>query len=144
MDCVPFDALFPRPQSGAWTLVPKVRGVTLGAKKLTAVSLASVVRCPQGLYALRDEHGKFVSASGETCVLSDDSALPVRVWMLEHGHTSHTSIVLEAPCGPFDTADRGTFLTYRGGEMRYVGAEFEYDALVAAGATDGSTSLSRS
>lgn len=141
MDCLPFDALFARPQSGAWTLVPKVRGVTLGAKKLAAVSLASVVRCPQELYALRDEHGKFVSASGETCVLSDDSALPVRVWMLEHGHTS---IVLEAPCGPFDTADRGTFLTYRGGEMRYVGAEFEYDALVTAGAIVGSTSLSRS
>ena len=139
MDCVPFDALFIRPQTGAWKLVSKVRGVTLGAKSLTAVSLASVVQCPRELYALRDEQGKFVSVSGETCVLSEDSALPVRVWMLD------TSIVLEAPCGPFDTAERGTFLTYRGGEMRYVGAEFEYDALVTAGAIVGVglTALSR-
>ena len=141
MDCLPFDTLFARPQqSGAWTLVPKVRGVTLGAKKFTAVSLGRVVRCPRELYALRDDQGKFVSASGANCVLSENSALPVRVWMLEHGHAS---IVLEAPCGPFDTAESGTFLTYRGGEMRYVGAEFEYDALVTAGAIVGLTALSR-
>jgi hypothetical protein len=85
------------------------------------------VQCPRELYALRgeqDEQAKFVSVRGDQCVMSDDSALPVRVWMRD------TSVVLEAPYGPFDTAEKGTFLTVSGGELRYVGSEFEYDALM--------------
>ncbi len=138
--CAPYDALFIRPQTAAWRLVEKVRGVTLGAQKLTAVSLAGVVQCPRELYALRGEQdgqAKFVSVRGDQCVMSDDSALPVRVWMRD------TSVVLEAPCGPFDTAEKGTFLTVSGGDLRYVGSEFEYDALAENRAILHVTVLSR-
>jgi hypothetical protein len=138
--CAPYDALFIRPQTSAWQLVGNVRGVTLGAKKLTAVSLAGVVQCPRELYALRGEQdgqAKFVSVRGDQCVMSDDSALPVRVWMRD------TSVVLEAPCGPFDTAEKGTFLTVSGGDLRYVGSEFEYDALAENRAILHVTVLSR-
>jgi hypothetical protein len=136
MECSPFDPLFIRPQAGAWQLVQRVSSVTLGHQKFAAVPLASVVRCPRELFALRDQQGKFVSADGKGCVRSESTALPVRAWKLDG------SIVLDAPCGPFDTAELGTFLSIGASGMTYVGSEFEYEALVTAGAVLPATALS--
>ena len=126
MQCAPYEPLFSRPQSGTWQLVRNLREVTLGGVRRVAVSLAPVVRCPEGLFALRDATGAFVSVRGKECVSSTTRAMPVRAWTLKQ------EVVLEAPCGPYDTAEEATFLAFVDGSLRFVGCEFHVAALRGA------------
>ena len=124
MRCAPYDALFSRPQSesGKWTLVRDLREVDVGGVRRAAVTLAPVVRCPEGLFALRDTSG-FLSVRDKECVSSTTRAMPVRAWILGD------EVVLEVPCGPYDTAESATFLAFVDGNLKFVGCEFHIEAL---------------
>jgi hypothetical protein len=124
MRCAAYDALFSRPQSESrkWTLVSDLREVDVGGVRRAAVALAPVVRCPEGLFALRDPSG-FVSVRSKECVSSTTRAMPVRAWILGD------EVALEVPCGPYDTAERATFLAFVDGNLKFVGCEFHIEAL---------------
>lgn len=128
MVCAPYDPLFIRPQSSGWTLVRNVRDVTLGGVRYAAVTLERIVRCPEGLFALRNDAGSFVSVGTNEYALSTTRAMPVRVWKFG------AEFVLEAPCGPHDTAKHGTFLALASQQLKFVQSEFHIDALRAASA----------
>jgi hypothetical protein len=107
--------------------VRDLREVDVGGVRRAAVTLAPVVRCPEGLFALRDASG-FISVRGKECVSSTTRAMPVRAWILGD------EVVLEVPCGPYDTAESATFLAFVDGKLKFVGCEFHIEALRKASA----------
>ncbi len=138
MRCAPYDALFSRPQSESrkWKLVRDLREVDVGGARRAAVTLAPVVRCPEGLFALRDTSG-FISVRGKECVSSTTRAMPVRAWKLDD------EVVLEVPCGPYDTAESATFLALVDGKLNFVGCEFHIEAIRNARAVFAASNIVR-